>query len=92
MPEKADGELRVRVNGNGRRIVKAEFFFTRAAGFWPDRKWNSAQAQVAEDGCSVTAKLPRCTTAAYFNVIDDRGSRWSSRTWGDLSSLKDDTL
>jgi hypothetical protein len=90
MPAEVEGSLTCAVCGNGRKIVEVQLLATRASGFWPDRKWNRYPAEITADGKSLTAKLPVGTTAAFFNVTDDRGSRWSSRTWGNLEAVKSD--
>jgi dienelactone hydrolase len=78
-----DGEPLARVTGleceNGRiratfesarPIVRAELNFTRAEGFWPDRKYNILPATV-EDGC-VEAEVPPMATVCFLNLFDDR--------------------
>ena len=52
-------------------IVKAELCFTKDAGKWQPRKWETAPATIAGD--RVTAVPPEGARVWYFNVIDDRG-------------------
>lgn len=65
---KRDGDtLSVRISSD-RRIRSAEFNFTRADGYWQDRRWNTCPLEL-KDGI-LTAVVPRCATAAYFNIFD----------------------
>jgi len=59
-----------------RNIVRAEFNFTRATGFWTDRRWNITEAKLDEKTAS--AEIPPHTSACYFNLFDDNGLIYSS--------------
>jgi dienelactone hydrolase len=50
-------------------IAKAEFNYTRDAGRWQDRKWDSIPAQL--DGNRAMASLPSACRVWYFNLFDD---------------------
>ena len=53
-----------------RPIVRAELNFTRAEGFWPDRKYNILPAMVEEGGGE--AEIQPMTTVCFLNLFDDR--------------------
>ena len=61
---------------NGRRFCETSLFYTRAAGFWGDRRWRAVPATL-HDGV-LSAVLQPETTAAFFGVKDTQGCRWSS--------------
>ncbi|MFA6293445.1 MAG: acetylxylan esterase [Victivallales bacterium] len=63
---------------SSRRIVKAEFNFTRATGFWRDRTWNTVDAELDAGKSIVSAAVPYCTTSCYFNLYDADGRVYSS--------------
>ena len=52
-------------------IVKAELCYTKDAGDWRPRKWESAPAAI--EGGKAAAAVPEGATAWYLNLIDDRG-------------------
>ena len=60
----------------GREIVSADFFYTRASGFWCDRKWNRRDV-VIENGC-LKADLPFGATCGFFVLNDGNKCKWSS--------------
>jgi dienelactone hydrolase len=62
-----------------RPIKKAEFNFTRATGYWPDRKWNKLPAKLDAQSGRVEAAIPVETRAFYFNLFDDRDALVSSQ-------------
>ena len=74
--ERNGDTLSVRVTSD-RRIRSAEFHFTRAEGYWEDRRWNSRNPEW-KNGI-LSAPIPRCATAAYFNVVDIDDCCYSSR-------------
>ena len=45
--------------------------FTRAFGFWDDRFWNTAPAELSKN--TVSVEIPRKATVCYINVIDENG-------------------
>jgi len=51
-------------------VVKAELNYTRDAGRWQDRKWETLAGQIS--GNRVSVPLPEGTRAYYFNLVDDR--------------------
>jgi len=55
---------------SARPTVRAELNFTRAEGFWPDRKYNILPATVEEG--RVEAEVPPMTTVCFLNLFDDR--------------------
>lgn len=59
-----------------RPISRAELNFTRAEGFWTDRKFNILPAAI--DGNRIEAAVPPLTTAGFLNLFDDRGCVASS--------------
>jgi hypothetical protein len=63
-------------------VVRAELNYTKDAGRWQDRKWESLPAtRLAE---RFSARLPAGTRAYYFNLVDQRDCVVSSehREWG----------
>ncbi len=54
-------------------IVAAELLFTRSAGDWTGRRWETAPAQVDRAAGTASAELPGGTTVYYLNIRDDRG-------------------
>jgi dienelactone hydrolase len=57
--------------------VKAELNFTRDAGAWKERTWETAPASV--DGGTVTADLPEGARVIYVNLVDAQGLVVSSK-------------
>jgi hypothetical protein len=51
-------------------IVKAELSFTKDAGKWQPRKWESLPAKIQKD--RVSAALPDGALVYYLNLFDDR--------------------
>ena len=56
-----------------RRVVKAEINYTRDEGRWPDRKWESAPAQIDAKAHKASAQVPLGVKAWYINLFDDKG-------------------
>jgi len=52
-------------------VVRAELNYTKDAGRWQDRKWESIPAQRTDD--KLSAGVPAGTKAFYFNLFDQRG-------------------
>lgn len=53
-------------------VVKAELCFTRAAGRWQDRLWETLPAQLDTATSTVKATVPKDATVFYLNLFDDR--------------------
>jgi dienelactone hydrolase len=51
-------------------VVKAELSFTRDAGKWQPRKWDSAEAMI--QGGRASARIPDGARVFYLNLIDER--------------------
>lgn len=51
-------------------ILKAELLYTRDTGSWPERKWETEPAQVADSVISAT--LPEGAKVLFFNITDAR--------------------
>jgi dienelactone hydrolase len=64
---------------SARPIKRAELNFTRATGYWPDRKWNILPAKLDATTGRIEADIPLETTVYYFNVIDDRDATASAQ-------------
>lgn len=65
----------------GRKIRKAEFCWTRAEGYWQDRRWNISPAKIGNGILSSdlpSQTLPEGISAAYFMIEDSERCRWSS--------------
>ena len=56
-----------------RPIVNAELCYTRATGFWSDRKYNSVPIDVEHDSGRLVADVPASATVLFINLYDDRG-------------------
>jgi dienelactone hydrolase len=52
-------------------VVKAELNFTKDAGKWQPRKWETVAAKIEKD--RVSAAVPEGVRAFYLNLVDDRG-------------------
>lgn len=61
---------------SNRPIAKAEIVYTRATGYWQDRKYNVLPAEI--DKSRVQAKIPKLATVAFLYVQDDRDCLASS--------------
>ncbi|MCX5759274.1 MAG: acetylxylan esterase [Candidatus Hydrogenedentes bacterium] len=59
-------------------IVKAELTYTKAAGVWKERPWESIPATVDAGAHKVAATLPEGTTVYYLNLFDNRDAVVSS--------------
>jgi hypothetical protein len=59
-------------------VKKADLNFTRDAGKWQDRKWESVAATINAETKKVTATLPDGVTVYYINLFDDRDCAVSS--------------
>jgi dienelactone hydrolase len=53
------------------RIVRAELCFTKDAGKWQKRNWETAPGVL--EGARASAAIPEGATAAYLNLVDERG-------------------
>lgn len=51
-------------------IVTSELLYTKDAGSWTERHWESTLALISDT--IATAELPEGVTAYYINIIDDR--------------------
>lgn len=58
-------------------IQRVELCFTRDAGMWQQRHWDSTPAEFTPKG-TVTATIPPDATVFYLNLIDADGRIWSS--------------
>ena len=56
-----------------RAVVKAEINYTKDDGRWPDRKWESAPAQLNVKANKATAQVPPGVKAWYINLFDEKG-------------------
>ena len=64
---------------SGQKLQEAMLCYTRAEGYWCDRRWNTLPAK---HGAGIlSADLPLHTTAAFFWVKDSQGCQWSSPVW-----------
>jgi dienelactone hydrolase len=53
-------------------VARAELTSTRALGYWQDRKWSAAPAELDAANGWAAAELPPATTLCYMNLYDDR--------------------
>ena len=61
----------------GRAVTKAELNYTKDAGRWQDRKWETTPAELS-GGKRASAALPAGATAYYLNLFDAEGRVVSS--------------
>lgn len=54
-------------------VVSAELNFTRDAGAWVNRDWQTIPAQLNAKKPIATAQIPAGTTAYYVNIVDENG-------------------
>lgn len=59
-----------------RKLARAELNFTRARGYWSDRKWNTIAAELT--GKLARQTLPPQTQAFFFNLHGQDGLLYSS--------------
>lgn len=69
----SNGEISARYKRGTATPVKAELCFTRDAGKWQDRKWETQPADMDASARRVTAEVPQDAQAWYLNLVDDRG-------------------
>jgi len=53
-------------------IVRAELNYTKDAGVWKERKWETAPATLDAAAGKASAVLPEGVTVFYFNLVDGR--------------------
>ncbi|MDQ3814661.1 MAG: prolyl oligopeptidase family serine peptidase, partial [Armatimonadota bacterium] len=53
-------------------LVKAELNFTKDAGKWQERRWETIPATIDSANRRVTAQLPDGVTVYYFNLVDKK--------------------
>jgi len=51
-------------------VIRAELVFTRATGYWEDRKWRTQPATLDAAAGLALADVPPEATAYYLNLID----------------------
>jgi cephalosporin-C deacetylase-like acetyl esterase len=56
-----------------RPVVKAELNYTKDAGRWQDRKWESVPARLDTKSHKATAEIPAGAKASFINLFDDDG-------------------
>ena len=60
-------------------IKEAVVCFTRAEGYWGDRKYNQLPAAIDHDRQRVSAPIPDMSTVCYLNLIDQQDRITSTR-------------
>ena len=60
-------------------IREAVVCFTRAHGYWGDRKYNELPAEIDHENQRVCATIPNLSTVCYLNLIDQRNRLTSTR-------------
>ena len=63
----------------GRKVIAGYLLYTRATGCWTDRRFQAKRATLREGVLS--CELPPMTTAAFFNLEDDRHYEIASDLW-----------
>ncbi len=61
---------------NGRNLVSAELYATRASGWHCDRRWNGYPASF-QDG-KLSSQIPEGTKEFFWGFYDEQGCFWSS--------------
>jgi hypothetical protein len=54
-------------------VDKAELCYTKDAGKWQDRKWETAPAALDVAAGKITAAIPQGATVYYFNLTTSSG-------------------
>jgi dienelactone hydrolase len=54
-------------------IVSAELLYTRDAGAWKDRRWETSPAELDQPARIARATIPPRATVYYLNLTDDQG-------------------
>ncbi|MBN2711938.1 MAG: acetylxylan esterase [Planctomycetes bacterium] len=62
-------------------LMRAEICYTEDSGKWQERKWNKEMAHFNADARRAWGEFPSDTTAAFLNLIDDRGMTVSSEIY-----------
>ena len=57
---------------SARPIMRADVCYTRATGYWSDRKYNLLPADIDAESRRVIAEIPPNTTVCFLNLFDDR--------------------
>ena len=60
-------------------IKEAVVCFTRAEGYWGDRKYNELPATIDHENRRVTAAIPNLSTVCFLNLIDQEDRVTSTR-------------
>ena len=60
-------------------IREAVVCYTRAHGYWGDRKYNELPAEIDHENQRVCATIPNLSTVCYLNLIDQRDRLTSTR-------------
>jgi dienelactone hydrolase len=66
-------------------VVRAELNFTRDAGAWQQRKWETLPAQLDASRRQASAQLPQGVKVYYLNLIDQRNLVVSSEHSSDVA-------
>jgi dienelactone hydrolase len=74
-PVRSDQGLSTTV-ASRRPVVTGRLVYTCDRGHWPERHWDETEAALA--GQTLTARLPRGTSVAFFTATDERGASASS--------------
>ena len=75
-PEVANGAISCKWTCGNSPVATAELAFTRATGFWGDRRWHVAPAEIK--GEAISANLPSETRCAFFQLRTEDGCLWTS--------------
>ncbi|MBR4518685.1 MAG: prolyl oligopeptidase family serine peptidase [Victivallales bacterium] len=83
-PVQEGRRLACEICANGRRFRETSLFYTRAKGFWGDRRWRAVPATLRNG--ILSAVLPPETTAAFFGVKDTQDCQWSSDLMSNIAN------
>ncbi|MFO1001141.1 MAG: acetylxylan esterase [Planctomycetaceae bacterium] len=66
-----DGDTAWAIFSSTVKVTKAELCFTRKAGRWQDREWESLPAMINEGTSRISASIPADATVFYLNLFDE---------------------
>ena len=68
---RTEGSRLVAAFESARPIMRADVCYTRATGYWSDRKYNLLPADIDAESRRVIAEIPPHTTVCFLNLFDD---------------------
>lgn len=71
IPQVEGNQLRAKYK-SARPVMRAELCYTRAEGYWPDRKYQTLPADLDHASGMASSAIPKETKACFLNLVDDR--------------------